>query len=349
MYALVLATLLNADQIIDKYIEARGGLAALHSIRTIIYRGDYHEGDYQDHKAAMSLMRPYYKLVGDAEKPNPEFAEGYDGSAWEYYGDPGFVVRTTGAASAAGRHATTIDGPLVDYRERGWKVTLEGADKVGDRNAYRLRVHMRDGFEQDELIDAETFLLIAERKAAPVHAFGKAIASEERMSDYKPVEGGALFAFKHQEVEIATGRVLNEMTWTSITINHELPASAFSPPEVKRTAIGQLIEQLYAEREDGEAVMWTYADFRRAHPDVDTHDAAQIAGYQMLKMKDIPAATALLAANAHDYPNVPSAHFGLGRAYRTAGDNLKAKAEFRRALEIDPKYQRAIDALKEMR
>jgi hypothetical protein len=307
MYALVLAAVLNADQIIDKYIEARGGLAALHSIRTIIYRGDYREGEHANHHAAMSLMRPYYKLVGDAENLNPRFAEGYDGSAWEFYGDPGFVVRTTGAASAAGRHATTIDGPLVDLRERGWTATLEGTELAGDREAYRLRVRMRDGFEQDELIDAQTFLLIAERKVAPVHAFGKAIASEERISDYRPVGGGALFAFRHQEVEIATGRVLNEMTWTSITVNHDLPLGAFSPPQFERTAIGQLIERLYAEREDVEAVMWTYSDFRRAHPGVDTHDGAEIAGYQMLKMKDVAAAKALLTANVRDYPNLPSA------------------------------------------
>jgi hypothetical protein len=74
----------------------------------------------------MSLMRPHYKLVGDAEHLSTNFAEGYDGSAWEFYGDPGIVVRTAGAASAAGRHATSIDGPLIDYRQRGSNVMLKG-------------------------------------------------------------------------------------------------------------------------------------------------------------------------------------------------------------------------------
>jgi hypothetical protein len=338
----------TADEIVSRYIAARGGLERLQSIHTIIYRGVYKEGDHTNSDAAMSLMRPYYKLVGDAEQPSRDFAEGYDGSAWEFYGDPGFVVRTTGAASAAGRHATSIGGPLVGYRERGWGVTLEGVDSVGDRKAYRLRVRMRDGFEQDELIDTETWLMIAERKVAPIHAFGASVASEERVSEYRPVEGGSLFPFRHQEVEIASGRLLNEMTWTTITVNHDLPASVFSPPEFKRAPLQQLIEQLYAEREDPQAVMWTYGDFRLAHAGVDTHDAAQIAGYQMLKMNDIAGAVALLEANAADYPQVAAAHFGLGRAYKTAGDSAKARAEFQQALAIDPKFTRAADALKSL-
>ena len=67
----------------------------------------------------MALMRPFYKLVGDPFEPNRSFAEGYDGSAWEYYGDPGIVVRTVGAAAAALRHGLAIDGPLFEYREKG--------------------------------------------------------------------------------------------------------------------------------------------------------------------------------------------------------------------------------------
>ena len=141
----------TVDEIIDRYAAARGGYEKLKSIRTIIYRGVYREGDYVSDHAAMSLMRPYYKLVGDAEHPSHEFAEGYDGSAWEFYGDPGIVLRTVGAASAAGRHATSIEGPLIDNVLKGSIVTLAGVENVSDRKAYRLRIRMRDGFEQDEL------------------------------------------------------------------------------------------------------------------------------------------------------------------------------------------------------
>ena len=337
----------TAAEIVDRYIEARGGFARIRAIRSIVYRGTYREGDHVSPGAAMALMRPFYKLVGDPSHPDPDFAEGYDGSAWEYYGDPGIVLRTVGPASAASRHGLPIDGPLVDYAARGSTVTLEGREKVGAREAYRMRVRMMDGFEQDELIDAENFRLIAERKVAPIHAFGGAIASEERFDDFRAVEG-VLFAFASREVEIATGRELNAMQWTSITVNENLSTSVFSPPDFGRKPLQRLLEQVFAEREDREAVMWSYRDFRRAYPEVDTDGGIQVIGYQILKMGDSPSAIALLEVNAAEHPKSSGAAFGLGRALRAAGRVPEARAQFERAVALDPSNQRARAALAEI-
>jgi hypothetical protein len=302
----------TGDAILDRYAAARGGIEKIRAIRTIIFRGEYREGDHVSPHAAMSLMRPYYKLVGDAEHPSPDFAEGYDGSAWEYYADPGIVVRTVGAASEAGRHAVYIDG-ILGYRERGWRVDVTGEEQIGDRRAWRLTVTMRDGIRYDAFFDAESGLLIAERKAAPIHAFGAKVTSEERIGGYRDVDG-VLFPFEHKEVEIATGRVLNEMHWTSITLNHDLDRAVFSPPEWKRTPVQELIAQIFAERTDANAVLWTYSDFRREHPDADTDAAIQAVGYQMLKMGSVEPAIALLKQNVIDYPHSATAARALRRA-----------------------------------
>ena len=106
----------SADENAKRHVEARGGAEKLRGLRSIIYRGFYREGEHEMPGAAMAMMRPYFKLVGDPERPDPAFAEGYDGSAWEYYGDPGIVVRTVGTAAAAARHGLWVDGPLADYR-----------------------------------------------------------------------------------------------------------------------------------------------------------------------------------------------------------------------------------------
>jgi len=334
----------TAEEVVARYIAARGGLDRIESIHTIIYRGEYGEaGGAMDH-AAMALMRPYYKLVGDPERPSPDFAEGYDGSAWEFYGDPGVVLRTVGAASAAGRHATNIGGPLVGYAARGWTIALKGIDTVGERPAYRILIQMPDGFEQEELIDTVTSLLIAERKTAPVHAFGSAVSSEERFGDYRLVHG-VLFPFSHREVDIASGRVLNQMRWTSITVNRVLEAAAFVPPSFARTPLQALLEHLYAERTDMAAVQWSYSEFRQAHAGLDTHAGVEFIGYQMLKMGDTTAAVRLLTINAADYPASATAAFGLGRAYWSTGDTAQARAQFRRALAIDATYTAARRAL----
>lgn len=335
----------TVEEILARHAAARGGAERLKAVRTIIYRGTYREGGrvVMPH-AAMALMRPYYKLVGDPEHPDPDFAEGYDGSAWELYGDPGIVLRTVGAASAAGRHATRIGGPLLDAADAGSTVTFDGTEQIDGRRAYRLLVRMQDGFEQQELIDAASWLLVAERKTAPIHAFGNSIGSEERFGDYRLVDG-ILFAFADREVEIATGKVLDEMQWTSITLNRDLDPQAFSPPAFPRTPLQRFLEQLYEERGDAKAVLWTYRDFRRAHADLDTRPGVEVIGYQMVKMGDHQGAIALLRANAADYPRAASSAFALGRAYVAAGDVAAGRAALRQALALDPAYERAAKAL----
>ena len=338
------APLPSADEIVARHVEARGGAAKLAAIRTIVYRGTYREGSHVSDRAAMALMRPDDKLVGDPEAPVGDFAEGYDGSAWEYYRDPGIVLRTVGAASAAARHGTWIDGPFVDYRAKGSTIEVEGVETIGGREAYRLRLTMRDGFASEEFIDTHTDLEVANRKAAPIHAFGAKVSSETRFADFRSVEG-VLFPFRSEEVEIATGRVLNSMQWREIVVNRPLDSAVFSPPAIRRTPVQVLIDQLFQERDDVEAVRWTFEEFRRAHPDANTDDAMQAAGYQMLKMGAGPSAVMLLSANAGAHPKSSGAAFGLGRALASAGETAKARAELERALELDPKNERARKAL----
>ena len=135
------------------------------------------------------------------------------------------------------------------------------------------------------------------------------------------------------------------MTWTAIVVNAPLDPLVFSPPSFTHTPLQTLMEQLYYEREDATAVMWTYADFRSANPAVDTHQAMEVVGYQMLKMGDVQPALELLKANAGANPTAATSAFGLGRAYAAAGQVEKARGEFKRALALDPNYKRASDSL----
>jgi hypothetical protein len=337
----------TVDEIVNHYVKAIGGTEKLKQLQTLVIRGEYREGDHVLPGATMAKMRPYYKLVGDPAKPVTDFAEGYDGSAWEYYQDPGIVVRIVGKAAAATRHGLAVDGPLSDYRAKGSTVTLQGTEKIDGRPAFCLRVRMADGFEENEFVDAETWLWIASRKVASVHAFGREIATETRFSDYRPIDG-ILFSFSSKEVEIATGKVLNEFRTTSITVNEKLDPAVFSPPTFTPGPLQKLLADLYGERTDVNAVLWSYHEFRRAHPEIETDEGMQAIGYQTLKMGDHPAAVALLEANAKEHPKSSDAFFGLGRAYREQKEFAKARAQFEMALKVDPDNKRARQALSEL-
>lgn len=338
----------DADTIIARHIDARGGGAALRAIRSLAFtQGRYSEPGYEsDGKAEMRLMRPYHKLVGNPSL-NPDFMEGYDGEAWEWFKDPGIVIRTTSAASEAIRHYADVEGPFLDYRAKGSTAELLGTEAIDGKPAYKVRLTMMDGYTTDSFFDAKTYMLVASRHTAAVHAFGTPVSSQTRFADFRKV-AGVLFPFRSEEVEIATGKKLNAMQWGRIEANSSIPAAWFSPPEFTRTAMQTFIEQLYRQRSDPKAVLWTYHAFRRANPNVDTQDAAQVAGFQSLKMGAIDSAIALLERNAKDNPTGANAAFGLGRAYAQAGRVADARAEYQRALALDPKHDRAAKALADL-
>jgi tetratricopeptide (TPR) repeat protein len=335
----------DVDTIIARHIEARGGEAAIRAINSLVFdHGAYSEPGYtSDGDAVMMLMRPYLKLVGHPER-SPDSMEGYDGAAWEWYRDPGIVLRTTGDASEALRHYADVEGPFVDHAAKGSRVEFIGEEAIGNRRAYQVRLTMMDGYETDFFIDRRTYMIIASRHTASIHAFGTRVASETRFSDFRPV-AGVLFPFRSSEIEIATGRELNAMQWGSIEANQDIPVAWFSPPEFERTPLQTFMEQLFVQRIDASAVLWSYHNFRRAHPDVDTREAAEIMGFQILKMGQHEQAIALLERNAADNPNAANSAFGLGRAYATAGRTDDARREFNRALQLEPGHSRATNAL----
>jgi tetratricopeptide (TPR) repeat protein len=338
----------SIEQIIERHIQALGGQQKIDAIHTIVYHLTYREGTFVMPDGYMAKMRPYYKTLGDPKNLKVEVNEGYDGSAWEYYSDPGVVLRTVCAAAAATRHGTELIDSLADAKALGAHVELADAEPFAGRPAYKVHVTLADGFEKDLFVDTQSFLIAGDRHAALVHAFGAVVRSENRFGDYRPVNG-VLFPFTVQEVEIATGKELNSVTYHSIIVNEKFEASYFSPPQYNRTSLQQMLEQLYMERSDSLSVLWTYHGFRAANPAIETREGVEFIGYQMAKMGDLNGAIELLKANAADYPKSASAQYELGRAYKAAGDAHNARVSFEKALEIDPNFKKASDGLNAVR
>jgi hypothetical protein len=338
----------SLDEIVARHLEARGGVAALAAIQTLVYSGGvYQEGDYSSAgKAFMAFQAPYFRVVGNPE--DSDFMEGYDGSAWEWYGEHGFVVRTVGAASGATRRGTHFRGPFFDWRGDGSTLQLLGSEPIDGQPAWRVSVTTRDGFTREYFIDQRSYLIVAQRTEAPIHAFGAKVRTEDRFSDYRRV-AGVLFPFRGGETEIATGETLNSMTWGKIEANRVLPASWWSPPSFTRTPLQAFGEHLYFQRDDVQAMGWTYAEFRRANPGLETREMAEIMGYQLQKMGNYANAVALLEWNARDYPDAAGAAFQLARAYESAGDKAKAADGYRRVLRLEPGHPRATAALARLR
>jgi len=335
------------DRIVAEHVRALGGTDAIRAIHSLVRHGTYNEGDVHI-KTYTAMMRPFYRVIGPPEDTLRHLHEGYDGSAWEYYPDPGIVVRTVGAAAATTRHTAYIDDVLVDPKRDGTALESGGETMLSGARVYVVHATLADGFREDVYVDPNTWMIAGYARTVPFHAFGENLPLHDELGDYRP-EGGVMMAHSDREVDTASGRVLNYGTVESVEINPALPLTQFSPPEWERTPLQRMIQRLYDERTDAVAVMATYRDFRRAFPDMASGDAVDFTGYQILKTGQTETALALLTQNVADNPNSARAHFGLGRALEAAGRKDGARTEYDRALAIDPDFIRARtarDALK---
>jgi hypothetical protein len=326
---------ITAQEVVSRYIAARGGLEKLRAIRTLVFRGPPRPNGRPGRRILRA--RPFYLNVG---------AEGNDGSPWEAYDESGLQPRVTDAPGAALRHTAYFDDPLVMTLEPGWGVELTGSERIGDRDAWRLRVTYPDGFVTESFVDKSSWLLIARRITAPVHAFGASVTSQAIIGDYRPVQG-VLFPYSLREVDLATGEVMDASTWEVIEANVPMDYAVFSPPPRPATPVSRLVNGIFAARHvTADALGW-YRDFLRdpATAAIGIQSAIESVGYECLKNGAVATGTALLEENLRAHPASARAHFGVGRAYRAAGREADALERFREALRLDAGFEAAKQAI----
>ena len=338
----------SVDLVIEKYVKVIGGYSKIKELNNLSYSGGtYIEGDYiGSGKSTMSLARPYYKLVGSKDNPR-NYMEGYDGAAWEWFKNPGVILRTVGAASEAIRHNAGVEHPVIDYKKRGSNAKILGNVKFDGKDAIVIQLERRDGFKEQYYFDKKNHLIIASSGEAPIHAFGDNVLSLTRITDYRPING-VLIPHRYEQVRLPSSEPLSAMQWKKIEANVNLPMDWFKPPTFQRTKLQTFIENLYGQRTDINSVLWTYHEFRRANKKIETIEAVNFVGFQILKMGEINNAIILLEQNLIDYPNSLDANLELGLAYKAANQLSKAKQKFKAVLKIEPSNKRANSELRKL-
>lgn len=151
---------LTVDEIVAKVIETRGGMDKLAAIKTI--RATY--VSEQDGKPVMlvNLLKRPNKFRRDISYAGDTIIYGYDGnSAWQF--DSGAKSPTSAPADVAAElKKNDIDGPLVNYKEKGNKIELIGNEKLGGKDVYNLKATLKDGHSSNIYIDAKSFIEVAE-------------------------------------------------------------------------------------------------------------------------------------------------------------------------------------------
>jgi hypothetical protein len=221
----------SADSIIARYYTAIGGRDRVLAVQTRRMSGTYQEGTFS---ASTTILgrRPNLRRVSVTGPDGFTFVELFDGTTmWEFsekFASP--VRRDTGAAERAGRRGAEFDESFVDWNAKGHRVEARGRQSIRGRDVDQLHVVLADGWEKDYYFDVASGLLVALRKAMPLHAKGAKIESLSFYEDYRAVNG-ILLPHAFEERNTATGELMNVLRWTKIELDVPIRDEAFHRPE----------------------------------------------------------------------------------------------------------------------
>lgn len=225
----------TADEIIAKNIEAKGGMDKLKAVQSMRITGKMMVGPGMEAPMVIEMARPH-KVRMEFTFQGMTGIQAYDGkSGWSVM--PFMGKKDPEPMSAddlkQAEDQADIDGPLVDYKEKGHTVEYLGKDEVEGTPVHKLKVTKKNGDIQTVYLDADSFLEIKAEGKTKVR--GQEIEGETSFGDYKEV-GGLIIAHSIQS-KLKGGQGQGQtITFEKVEINPDIPATRFDMPAAKPAA-----------------------------------------------------------------------------------------------------------------
>jgi hypothetical protein len=153
----------TVDQLVSKNIEAKGGADALHALQSLRLSGKMlvQQGQvqraYLQTKKRPGEVRIELTLQGMTQVGAYDGKEGWKISPFQGRKDP---ERLSADDLKSLAEQAEIDGPLVDWKEKGNTVEYLGTEEVDGTLAYKLKVVRKNGDVSFVYLDPDHFLEI---------------------------------------------------------------------------------------------------------------------------------------------------------------------------------------------
>ena len=185
----VLAYGQNAEELVNKNIQAKGGIEKIKAIKSIRLTGKLNGGGgftaaTRQENERPNLVRETFSLQGMTAVTAYDGTTGWQIQPFGGHKDPEFMGEDDLKDLLLD---ADFDGPLVDFKEKGNTVEFLGHDVVDGDDALRLKVTLKDGDIVYYYLDPDTFLEI--RKEVQEFVRGSVRESVTEMGSYKPVAG----------------------------------------------------------------------------------------------------------------------------------------------------------------
>jgi hypothetical protein len=223
----------TVDEIIAKNVQAHGGMEKMKAVQTVritgkLNAGGIRAGFLQENKRP-DKVREEQIIQGLAA------IQAYDGKiGWQV--NPFGGRRDPELMSQDDIKGLTIDadidGPLVDYKEKGHKAELVGHDSVEGTDCYKIKLSLKNGDVRYYFLDADSFLELKIETQSSIR--GTIQYAETYFGDYEEVKG-LYYSFAFESgAKGDSNRV--KFAVDKVEINVPLEDSIFTMPIVKPEA-----------------------------------------------------------------------------------------------------------------
>jgi outer membrane lipoprotein-sorting protein len=216
----------TVDELIKKNIDAKGGVQKLRAIKSIKATAKITQGGLEI-PITLQQRRPHMARM-DMTLQGKSMVAAYDGeTGWKIdpfqgSGDP---EKMAGDELKDIQEQSDLDGPLIDYKEKGHTVELIGKEDVEGTPAYKLKLTLKNGDVRNVYFDAENFLelKVNSKRKTP----GGEIEVDQFLGNYKLVDG-VMFAFSIDTK--VKGQTVSQITLEKIELGVSIEDSLFKMP-----------------------------------------------------------------------------------------------------------------------
>jgi hypothetical protein len=204
------------DDIINHVLDTMGGKAKLITIRTIKKMG---------HSEAQGIKFPvnYYAVHNIAERSDFSFngLTGYQivtkdsGFNFSPFGGMAAAERMTDEDVKLASDELDLEGPLVNYKEKGHSIDLMENEDIDGVDAIQLRVNLKNGKTIFYFIDPDTYYII--RTISKGVSNGQEFSNTSNYYNFKKTKEGILFPY-----------TIDNVTYDTIELNVPIDDKLFS-------------------------------------------------------------------------------------------------------------------------
>ena len=218
----------NVDEIIDKYVNALGGIDKINGIQSIYKESDIEVMGNTATSVTYVINKKGYKMEMDFNGSkiiqcitdkggwgiNPMMGQSSPEAL------PDEQVKSSQAL-------LDVSGPLVDYLSKGNTVTFSGMEDVNGKSAYKLNVLTKESINITVFIDSASYYVVKTVSRATVS--GQAVETTTTFSNFQKTDYGYVVPLT-QELILPQG-ISMTMSDKKVEINKTIDPAIFEMPK----------------------------------------------------------------------------------------------------------------------